>query len=171
MLTLMRLFLQTCLAQIPGQAQTFLDHIKLGIEAAAADPAALLLFSGGQTRQAAGPRSEGLSYWMVAEAAGWYGHPEVRSRAFTEVGVTFGRLLKSSQQLLVCRLGTSLQHIRSSRFGCTVDMAELIQRYALGAVVSCLCKGLQDTQIEKTMQQNAALTLLDGAPATMADHC
>jgi hypothetical protein len=33
------------------------------------------------------------------------------------------------------------------------------------------CKELQDTQIVKTMQQNAALTLLDGAPATMAKHC
>lgn len=75
----------TDLLQIPGQAQTFLDHIRIGIETAAADPNALLLFSGGQTRQAAGPRSEGLSYWMVAEAAGWFGHPEVRSRAFTEV--------------------------------------------------------------------------------------
>lgn len=71
--------------QIPGQAQTFLDHIKLGIETAATDPNALLLFSGGQTRQAAGPRSEGLSYWTVAEAAKWYGHEDVRSRAFTEV--------------------------------------------------------------------------------------
>jgi hypothetical protein len=29
-------------------------------------------------------------------------------------------------------------------------------------------KELQDTQIDKTMQQNAALTWLDGAPATMA---
>lgn len=73
--------------QMPGQAQTFLDHIQLGIQIAAADPQALLLFSGGQTRQAAGPRSEGLSYWMVAEAAGWFGHTEVRSRAFTEVCV------------------------------------------------------------------------------------
>jgi hypothetical protein len=36
---------------------------------------------------------------------------------------------------------------------------------------AALCKGLQDTQIEKTMQYNAALTLLDGALATMADHC
>jgi hypothetical protein len=33
-----------------------------------------------------------------------------------------------------------------------------------------LCKELQDTQIGKTMQQNAALTLLNGAPATMAKH-
>jgi hypothetical protein len=62
-----------------------LDHIRLGIEAAAKDPKALLLFSGGQTRQAAGPRSEGLSYWVVAEAADWFGHKEVRSRAYTEV--------------------------------------------------------------------------------------
>jgi hypothetical protein len=31
-----------------------------------------------------------------------------------------------------------------------------------------LCEGLQDTQIAEIMQQNAALTCLDGAPATMA---
>jgi hypothetical protein len=30
-----------------------------------------------------------------------------------------------------------------------------------------LCKELQDKQIERTMQQSAALTLLDGAPATI----
>lgn len=61
----------------PGEAQSFLDHIQLGIEETALDPDALLLFSGGQTRRAAGPRSEGLSYWVVAEAANWFGHPEV----------------------------------------------------------------------------------------------
>ena len=70
--------------KVPGEAQSFLDHIKLGIQAAAADPDALLLFSGGQTRRAAGPRSEGLSYWVVAEAAGWFEHAEVRNRTFTE---------------------------------------------------------------------------------------
>lgn len=68
-----------------GEAQSFLDHIRLGIETAAGDPTALLLFSGGQTRKAAGPRSEGLSYWLVAEAAGWWGHKGVRGRAYTEV--------------------------------------------------------------------------------------
>ncbi|GFR46772.1 hypothetical protein Agub_g8400 [Astrephomene gubernaculifera] len=70
--------------KVPGEAQSFLDHIRLGIEEAALDPEALLLFSGGQTRRAAGPRSEGLSYWVVAEAADWFGHPEVRNRTFTE---------------------------------------------------------------------------------------
>jgi hypothetical protein len=71
--------------QVAGEAQSFLDHIRLGIQAAARDPAALLLFSGGQTRKAAGPRSEGLSYWMAAEAAGWFGARQVRARAYTEV--------------------------------------------------------------------------------------
>jgi len=55
---------------VPGEARSFIEHIRLGVEAVAADPKALLLFSGGQTRRAAGPRSEGLSYWVVAEAAG-----------------------------------------------------------------------------------------------------
>jgi hypothetical protein len=32
------------------------------------------------------------------------------------------------------------------------------------------CKGLQDTHITWTMQQDAALTCLDGAPATMAEQ-
>ena len=51
---------------------------------AASDPHALLLFSGGETRRDAGPRSEGASYWQVADAGGWYGSPEVRQRAATE---------------------------------------------------------------------------------------
>lgn len=57
-----------------GQVATFLKHIEKGVELAANDSSALLLFSGGQTREGAGPRSEGLTYWMAAEAAGWYGH-------------------------------------------------------------------------------------------------
>lgn len=70
---------------MPGEARSFIDHIRLGVESSATDPSALLLFSGGQTRRAAGPRSEGLSYWLVAEAAGWFNRTEVRGRAFTEV--------------------------------------------------------------------------------------
>jgi len=58
--------------QVAGEAQSFVDHVRLGAELAARDPSSLLLFSGGQTRSAAGPRSEGLSYWVVAEAAGWF---------------------------------------------------------------------------------------------------
>jgi len=57
----------------PGQAATFVSHIKKGVEAAAKDYEALLLFSGGETRKDAGPRSEAQSYWLVADSEGWFG--------------------------------------------------------------------------------------------------
>lgn len=57
----------------PGQARTFIDHIRVGVRLAAADPLSLLLFSGGETRKTAGPRSEGQSYWFVAEGSKWFG--------------------------------------------------------------------------------------------------
>ncbi|XP_020595303.1 uncharacterized protein LOC110035412, partial [Phalaenopsis equestris] len=56
----------------PGQASTFVAHIKEGVEIAAQDESALLLFSGGETRKDAGPRGEAQSYWGVAEAEGWF---------------------------------------------------------------------------------------------------
>ena len=45
-----------------------------------ADSAALLVFSGGKTRAAAGPLSEGLSYWKAADAQHWFGHEAVSGR-------------------------------------------------------------------------------------------
>ncbi|KAK9096376.1 hypothetical protein Sjap_021873 [Stephania japonica] len=57
----------------PGQAATFLMHIREGVEIAARDEEGLLLFSGGETRRDAGPRSEAQSYWAVAESKGWFG--------------------------------------------------------------------------------------------------
>lgn len=62
----------------PGQAATFLMHIKEGIQIAAKDERALLLFSGGETRKDAGPQSEAQSYWAVAESQGWFGELVVR---------------------------------------------------------------------------------------------
>lgn len=70
---------------VHGQTQSFVEHIQLGVKEAAADPESLLLFSGGKTRRDAGPRAEGEGYWLVAEAAQWYGTAGVRERAFTEV--------------------------------------------------------------------------------------
>lgn len=69
-----------------GQVGTFLKHIEKGVELAANNPSSLLLFSGGQTRQGAGPRSEGLTYWMAAEAGNWYGHAKdgVQNRTLAE---------------------------------------------------------------------------------------
>ncbi|KAH0976728.1 hypothetical protein GBA52_026447 [Prunus armeniaca] len=68
----------------PGQAATFVAHIQEGIEVAAKDDRALLLFSGGETRRDAGPRSEAQSYWAVAESKGWFGKEDLRSRTLTE---------------------------------------------------------------------------------------
>lgn len=67
-----------------GQVSTFLKHIQHGVEIAANDSSALLLFSGGQTRDGAGPRSEGMTYWLVADAENWYGKGTVRDRALAE---------------------------------------------------------------------------------------
>ncbi|KAL3513824.1 hypothetical protein ACH5RR_026541 [Cinchona calisaya] len=67
-----------------GQAATFVSHIEKGVEITGNDDAALLLFSGGETRKDAGPRSEAQSYWIVAESKGWFGKQEVRWRALTE---------------------------------------------------------------------------------------
>lgn len=47
------------------------SHIKRGLSLLAADPQALLLFSGGQTRRDVGPISEAASYYYLAEAKGW----------------------------------------------------------------------------------------------------
>ncbi|XP_073305359.1 uncharacterized protein C57A10.07-like [Primulina huaijiensis] len=69
----------------PGQAATFIKHIQNGVEITGNDDAALLLFSGGETRKNAGPRSEAQSYWVAAESKGWFGKQhEVKGRALTE---------------------------------------------------------------------------------------
>ncbi|CAN1130306.1 Uncharacterized protein C57A10.07 [Linum perenne] len=69
----------------PGQAATFVAHIQEGIENVAKDKEALLLFSGGETRKDAGPRSEAQSYWSVAESKGWFGNGDnVKLRTLTE---------------------------------------------------------------------------------------
>ena len=67
-----------------GDGACYVEHVRRGIELAAADPEAVLLFAGGQTDREAGPRSEGQGYWLIGENAGWFGHPEVRNRAGTE---------------------------------------------------------------------------------------
>lgn len=67
-----------------GEGGLYLDHVRRGVEMAAADPRSILVFAGGQTDAAAGPRSEGQGYWLVAEHSAWFGYPEVRSRATTE---------------------------------------------------------------------------------------
>lgn len=43
---------------------TFVAHIRAGVEEAEKDPNALLIFSGGETRVGVGPRMEGTSYFV-----------------------------------------------------------------------------------------------------------
>ena len=62
---------------------------KAGVEAAASNQAALLLFSGGATRVAAGPLTEGASYWAVTNAASWFGQPAVRERCVAVMALRF----------------------------------------------------------------------------------
>jgi hypothetical protein len=67
-----------------GEPKRYIGHIELAVREAAADPESLLIFSGGPTRIEAGPRTESLSYWLVAEHYKWFGHPEVNERAYLE---------------------------------------------------------------------------------------
>lgn len=67
-----------------GEPPKYLGHIESAVRLAAADPSALLIFSGGATRLEAGPRTEALSYWLAADQLHWFGHPELRSRAYLE---------------------------------------------------------------------------------------
>jgi hypothetical protein len=83
-----------------GEGSLYLDHVKRGVEVAAGQTDSLLIFAGGQTDAAAGPRSESQGYWLAADHLDWFGHRGVRNRATTE---EFS--LDSFQNLLygVCR--------------------------------------------------------------------
>ncbi|OIR57779.1 MAG: uncharacterized protein A8A55_1450 [Amphiamblys sp. WSBS2006] len=79
----------------------FEKHIREGVKLLEKDPNALLVFSGGKTKEKAGPVSEAQSYWWLACTMGWYGvSGDVSSRAATEEYAT-----DSYQNLLfsVCR--------------------------------------------------------------------
>lgn len=67
-----------------GEPPFYIEHIRAGVELAARDDAAVLVFSGGQTRQDAGPRSEGASYLELAQQFGWWTAPGVERRAVAE---------------------------------------------------------------------------------------
>lgn len=54
-----------------GFPQIISSHIKKGIELLQGDSAALLIFSGGETRKEVGPISEAASYYYVAQANNW----------------------------------------------------------------------------------------------------
>lgn len=87
---------------------TFVSHIRRGVEAAEADPKSLLVFSGGQTRPTAGPRSEGLSYWLVAEHFGWWENEHgVRDRSVIE---DYARDSFENLMFSICRFNEVVGH-------------------------------------------------------------
>ncbi|PWW72895.1 hypothetical protein C7212DRAFT_220448 [Tuber magnatum] len=51
-----------------GEVDTYVRHIKAGVEAVSEDAESLLVFSGGETKSAAGPLSEAESYYRLAHA-------------------------------------------------------------------------------------------------------
>ena len=62
----------------------YVEHVKAGVTIAHGRPSTLLLFSGGQTREAAGPRSEGRSYFEIARDHRWWSRLAVEPRTFLE---------------------------------------------------------------------------------------
>lgn len=67
-----------------NEAACYIEHVRRGVQLAAADPSAILLLAGGATRREAGPRTEALSYRFIAEYYDWFGAPDVAPRAYLE---------------------------------------------------------------------------------------
>ena len=55
-----------------GEVPFYLEHIRKGVELAAANASALLVFSGGRTRPESGEWSEAGTYRRIAEARDWW---------------------------------------------------------------------------------------------------
>lgn len=116
-----------------GEAPKYLEHIRCAVDLAAQDPSSVLIFSGGPTRREAGPRTEGLSYWLAAEEHAWYGQPEVRLRAFVE---DFAR--DSFENLLfgICRFrevaGYLPEHVTVVSWEFKRERFEALHREAIG---------------------------------------
>lgn len=67
-----------------GEHHYYIEHIRRAVELTAADPAALLIFSGCYAPAAVGPLTEASGYWMLAARFNWWGAPNVSARATIE---------------------------------------------------------------------------------------
>jgi hypothetical protein len=67
-----------------GTGISLISHVFAGINATLSDPTSLLIFSGGETRPSAGPRTESESYFRLADSRGLL-TPELTNRITTEV--------------------------------------------------------------------------------------
>src|SRR5690349_15758387 len=66
--------------QESDESPLYIEHVRAGVLLAAENPDALLIFSGGQTRVAAGPLSEAMGYYRLAAVHDWWG-TSVEARA------------------------------------------------------------------------------------------
>jgi hypothetical protein len=94
-----------------GEPPYYIEHIKYAVELADSAVNSLLVFSGGQTRLEAGPKSEAQSYWTLAAQHDWWGRSSMRDRSTTE---EFAR--DSFENLLfgICRFKEFLGHYPAS---------------------------------------------------------
>jgi hypothetical protein len=68
-----------------GEPVCFIEHLRKGIQALAADPEAILIISGGYAQRESGMRwSEAGTYLHIANHCDWFGFPEVSRRVFLE---------------------------------------------------------------------------------------
>jgi len=116
-----------------GEPRKFIGHIRRAVEEAHRDSEAMLMFSGGPTRVEAGPRTEALSYWMVADHYDWFGMDGVASRAYLE---DFAR--DSFENLLfgICRfhevIGREPEHVTVVSWEFKRERFERLHRGAIG---------------------------------------
>ncbi len=68
----------------PGEGRFYVGHCQKGVALASENTNSLLVFSGGQTREDAGKRSEAESYFEIARDHGWWEESSVADRAVTE---------------------------------------------------------------------------------------
>lgn len=66
-----------------GTGTMILEHIETAFRALNRDGSAVLVFSGGQTKQGAGPMTEAQSYWFLSQHLGLHKHVDL-SRVITE---------------------------------------------------------------------------------------
>ncbi len=67
-----------------NESSLYVEQARAGVIRAGRDEEALLVFSGGQTRREAGPRSEAVSYVDAVEQNDWFGYPNVAKRTTVE---------------------------------------------------------------------------------------
>jgi hypothetical protein len=68
----------------PGEEPLLLEHIQAAVLQAASRRHICLVFSGGESREAAGRRSEAEGYFEMAKEHSWFGHAEVEKRTLRE---------------------------------------------------------------------------------------